>query len=87
MRRVDQTYTTIDITVDSYDEELIQKIKTLYPAISLARIAANKFNTGSVNLLKFYVYHWLHKNHKVVIHDIVNYFNKYNITTKVIRSL
>jgi hypothetical protein len=84
MRRVDQTYTTIDISVDAYDEELIQKIKTLYPAIALARISATKFSTESANLLKFYVYHWLHLNHLAVIHNIVNYFNKYTISKKVV---
>lgn len=84
MRRVDQTYTTLDITVDAYDEELIQSIKKLHPAISLARISATKFSTDSADLLKFYVYHWLYTDYNTVVQDIYNYFNKYVISKKVV---
>ena len=84
MRRVNQTFTMLDIVVDDYDENLIAKVKNLYPAIAIARISATKFNKDSTNLLKFYVYHWLHNDYKTVIFDINNYYNKYKITTKVV---
>ena len=84
MRRVNQTYTMLDIVVDDYDENLIAKVKNLYPAISIARISATKFSKDSTNLLKFYVYHWLHNDYKTVIFDINKYYNKYTITTKVV---
>jgi hypothetical protein len=84
MRRVNQTYTMLDIVVDDYDENLIAKVKNLHPAISIARISATKFSKDSSNLLKFYVYHWLHNDYKTVIFDINNYYNKYKITTKVV---
>ena len=84
MRRVNQTYTMLDIVVDDYDENLIAKVKNLHPAISIARISATKFSKDSTNLLKFYVYHWLHNDYKTVIFDINNYYNKYTITTKVV---
>lgn len=84
MRRVDQTYTMLDIVVDNYDENLISKVRNLHPTISIARISASKFGKDATNLLKFYVYHWLHDDYKTVIFDINNYFNKYTITTKVV---
>ena len=84
MRRVNQTYTMLNIVVDDYDENLIAKVKNLHPAISIARISASKFSKDSSNLLKFYVYHWLHNDYKTVIFDINNYYNKYTITTKVV---
>jgi hypothetical protein len=84
MRRVNQTYTMLNIVVDDYDENLIAKVKNLHPAISIARISATKFSKDSTNLLKFYVYHWLHNDYKTVIFDINNYYNKYKITTKVV---
>jgi len=84
MRRVNQTYTMLDIVVDDYDENLIAKVKNLHPAISIARISASKFSKDSSNLLKFYVYHWLHNDYKTVMFDIHNYYNKYKITTKVV---
>ena len=84
MRRMNQTFTMLDIVVDNYDENLINEIKKLHPAISIARISATKFSKDSTNLLKFYVYHWLHDDYETVIFDINNYFNKYTITTKVV---
>ena len=84
MRRVNQTYSMLDIVVDDYDETVIAKVKNLYPSISIARISATKFSKDSTNLLKFYVYHWLHNDYKTVIFDINNYYNKYKITTKVV---
>jgi len=84
MKRVNQTYTMLDIVVDDYDENLIAKVKNLHPAISIARISASKFSKDSSNLLKFYVYHWLHNDYKTVMFDIHNYYNKYKITTKVV---
>lgn len=84
MRQINQTFTMLDIIVDNYDENLITKVKELHPAISIARISATKFSKDSTNLLKFYVYHWLHNDYKIVIFDINNYFNKYTITTKVV---
>ena len=84
MRRVNQTYTMLNIVVDDYDETIIAKLKQRYPAISIARVNATKFNKDSTNLLKFYVYHWLHNDYKTVMFDIHNYYNKYKITTKVV---
>lgn len=84
MRRVNQTYTMINIVVDGYDEEVINTLKQRYPALSIARVNATRFNKDSTNLLKFYVYHWLHNDYKTVIFDINNYYNKYTITTKVV---
>jgi len=84
MRRVNQTYTTIDVIVDEYDETIIAELKKRYPAISIARVNATRFNKDSTNLLKFYVYHWLHNDYKTVMFDIHNYYNKYKITTKVV---
>ena len=84
MRRVNQTFTMLDIVVDDYDENLISKIKNSHPTISIARISATKFSKDSTNLLKFYVYHWMHDDYKTVIFDINNYYNKYTITTKVV---
>ena len=84
MRRVNQTYTTIDIVVDNYDETIIAKLKQRYPSLSIARVNATKYNKDSTNLLKFYVYHWLHNDYKTVMFDIHNYYNKYKITTKVV---
>lgn len=84
MRQVLQTYTMIDIEVNDYDETLITKLKNLYPCLSIARITASKFNKDSTNVLKFYVYHWLFDTHESAIFDIKYYFNKYNITTKVV---
>ncbi len=84
MRRVNQTYTMLDIIVDDYDENLINKVKKIHPIISIARISATKFSKDSTNLLKFYVYHWLYNDYKTVIFDINNYFNKYTIKTKVV---
>ena len=84
MRRMNQTFTMLDIVVDNYDENLINEVKKLHPAISIARISATKFSKDSTNLLKFYVYHWLHNDYKTVIFNINNYFNKYTITTKVV---
>ena len=84
MRRVDQTYTMIDIVVDDYDEKVIITLKQRYPSLSIARVNATRFNKDSTNLLKFYVYHWLLDDHKTVIFDINNYYNKYTITTKVV---
>ena len=84
MRRVNQTFTMLDIVVDNYDENIINEVKKLHPAISIARISATKFSKDSTNLLKFYVYHWLHNDYKTVIFNINNYFNKYTITTKVV---
>ena len=84
MRRVNQTYTMINIVVDEYDENVITTLKQRYPALSIARVNATRFNKDSTNLLKFYVYHWLHNDYKTVIFDINNYYNKYTITTKVV---
>lgn len=87
MKRVDQTYTTMDINVSEYDESVISELKRRYPALSLARVSASKFSKDSSNSLKFYIYHWMFDNYESAIFDINNYYNKYNITTKVIRSL
>ena len=84
MRRVNQTFTTIDIIVDEYDEKNINELKQRYPALSIARVNATKFNKDSTNLLKFYLYHWIFDNYKSAIFDINNYYNKYKITTKVV---
>jgi hypothetical protein len=84
MRQVDQTYTTIDIVVDEFDEQVIDTLKQRYPALSVARVNATKFNKNSTNLLKFYLYHWIFDNYKSAIVDINNYYNKYTITTKVV---
>lgn len=83
MRRVDQTYTMIDVEVDTYDEETISKLKLCYPALAVARINSTKFDKDSKNSLKFYIYHWLIDNYKSAIIDINYYYNKYKITTKV----
>jgi hypothetical protein len=84
MRRVNQTFTTIDIVVDKYDEKNINELKQRYPALSIARVNATKFNKDSTNLLKFYLYHWMFNNYESAIFDINNYYNKYTITTKVV---
>ena len=84
MRRANQTYTMIDIVVDGYDEKVIATLKQRYPALSIARVNATKFNKDSTNLLKFYLYHWIFDNYKSAIVDINNYYNKYTITTKVV---
>lgn len=84
MRRVDQTYTTIDVIVDEYDETIITELKRRYPVLSIARVNATKFNKDSTNLLKFYLYHWMFDNYETAIFDINNYYNKYTITTKVV---
>jgi hypothetical protein len=84
MRSVNQTYTTIDIIVDDYDEKVIATLKQRYPALSIARVNATKFNKDSINLLKFYLYHWIFDNYESAIFDINNYYNKYTITTKVV---
>lgn len=84
MRRIDQTYTTIDIVVDDYDETIINELKRRYPVLALARVNATKFNKDSTNLLKFYLYHWIFDNYESAIFDINNYYNKYTITTKVV---
>jgi hypothetical protein len=84
MRRVNQTFTTIDIIVDKYDEKNINELKQRYPALSIARVNATKFNKDSTNLLKFYLYHWMFDNYESAIFDINNYYNKYTITTKVV---
>ena len=84
MRSVNQTYTMIDIVVDDYDETIIDELKHRYPVLAVARVNATKFSKDSTNLLKFYVYHWLHNDYKTVIFDINNYYNKYTITTKVV---
>ena len=83
-RDINQTYTMINIVVDEYDEKIIDKLKQSYPTLAIARVNATKFNADSTNLLKFYVYHWLHDNYKSVIFDINYYYNKYTITTKVV---
>jgi len=83
-RNVDQTYTTIDIIVDAYDDAVINKLKQIYPVLAIARVNATKFNKDSTNLLKFYLYHWLFDNYESAIVDIKNYYNKYTITTKVV---
>lgn len=84
MKRVDQTYTMIDIIVDEYNEDIITTLKQRYPALALARVNATKFNKDSTNSIKFYVYHWLLDDYQTVIFDINNYYNKYTITTKVV---
>lgn len=84
MKRVDQTYTMIDIIVDEYNEDIITTLKQRYPALALARVNATKFNKDSTNSIKFYVYHWLLDDHETVIFDINKYYNKYTITTKVV---
>ena len=83
-RRIDQTYTTIDIVVDAYDDSIINKLKQRYPVLAIARVNATKFNKDSTNLLKFYLYHWIFDNYKSAIRDINDYYNKYTITTKVV---
>jgi hypothetical protein len=83
-RNVDQTYTTIDIIVDVYDDAIINKLKQKYPVLTIARVNATKFNKDSTNLLKFYLYHWLFDNYESAIVDIKNYYNKYTIITKAI---
>ena len=83
-RNVDQTYTTIDIIVDIYDDAIINKLKQKYPVLAIARVNATKFNKDSTNLLKFYLYHWLFDNYESAIVNIKNYYNKYTITTKVV---
>lgn len=84
MKRENQTYTTIDIIVDDYDEKIIATLKQRYPSLSIARVNATRFNKDSTNLLKFYLYHWLLDDYKTVMFDINNYYNKYKITTKVV---
>lgn len=84
MKQANQTYTTIDIIVDEYDEPFINELKQRYPALSIARVNATRFNKDSTNLLKFYIYHWIFDNYESAIFDINNYYNKYTITTKVI---
>lgn len=84
MRRIDQTYTTIDIQIDDFDETIINELKRRYPVLALARVNATKFNKDSTNLLKFYLYHWIFDNYESAIFDINNYYNKYTITTKVV---
>lgn len=84
MKRANQTYTTIDIIVDEYDEPFINELKQRYPALSIARVNATRFNKDSTNLLKFYIYHWIFDNYESAIFDINNYYNKYTITTKVV---
>lgn len=84
MRSVNQTYTTIDIVVDDYDETIIDELKHRYPVLAVARVNATKFNKDSTNLLKFYLYHWIFDDYKSAIVDINNYYNKYTITTKVV---
>ena len=85
MKRVDQTYTMIDVEVDAYDEDVISNLKLCYPSLALARTSATKFNKDSKNTLKFYVYHWLVDDYKSAISDINNYYNKYKITAKVLK--
>ena len=85
MRRVHQTYTMIDVEVDSYDEDVISTLKLRYPSLALARTNATKFNKDSKNTLKFYVYHWIFDNYESAIFDINNYYNKYKITAKVVK--
>ena len=84
MRQVDQTYTMINIVVDDYDENIIATLKQRYPALSIARVNATKFNKDSTNSIKFYLYHWIFDNYESAIVDINNYYNKYTITTKVV---
>ena len=84
MRRVNQTYTMINIVVDGYDENIIATLKQRYPALSIARVNATKFNKDSTNSIKFYLYHWIFDNYESAIVDINNYYNKYTITTKVV---
>lgn len=84
MRKVDQTYTTIDIIVDEFDEIFINELKQRYPVLAVARVNATKFNKDSNNLLKFYLYHWLFDNYESAIVDINKYYNKHKIITKIV---
>ena len=84
MRRVDQTYTVIDVSLPEYPENQILKLKAQYPSLALARISATKFNTAATATLKFYVYHWLYTDYTAAVQDIYNYFNKYAISKKVV---
>lgn len=85
MRRIDQPYTMIDVEIDLYDEDIISALKLRYPSLALARTNATKFNKDSKNTLKFYVYHWLIDDYKSAIFDINHFYNKYKITTKVVK--
>jgi len=87
IKRVDQTYTIIDIIVDEFDEMLINELKCKYPVLAVARVNATKFHKNSTNLLKFYLYHWMFKDYKSAIFDINNHYKKYSITKKVVEHL
>ena len=84
MIRVDQTYTVIDVELGDFPEEQIQALKNKYPSLALARISATKFNSNVGQKLKFYVYHWLYTDYSAAVQDILQSFNKYTASKKVV---
>lgn len=83
-RSVNQSNTLVDITLDKFDDGLIDTIKAKYPMISVGRSESNRFYESLGNNLKFFISHFYFPNAQIVADEIKSYYDNYDIKVKSI---
>lgn len=57
IRKIDQAYTLIDITVSEFDDTVIKMLMGKHSSLASARSSKTKFGGEDNNSLKFFVHH------------------------------
>lgn len=84
-RLIDQSYTLIDITVDQFDNSIINTIKTKYPMIAIGRSETNRFNASLGNNLKFFITHLYFDDVTDTVNDIKKYYDNYSVKVQLVK--
>lgn len=86
IRKLDQSYTLIDIYVDEFNDSAITGLMRRYSCLASARMSTSKFGLETRNTLKFYVHHifFNKQDRKTVIEEIRSTFADKEISMKVL---
>lgn len=84
-RLIDQSYTLIDITVDQFDNSIIDTIKAKYPMIAIGRSEINRYNSSLGNNLKFFITHLYFDDVTDTVNDIKKYYYNYSVKVHIVK--
>lgn len=82
---IDQSYTMIDIKLNTFDDDVISGLMSKYPKLASARIEGRNKFSESGKCLKFYIHHMFFDNRDAAIKDIMHAFKGNEISIRTIK--
>ena len=82
-KKIDQSFTMVDISVHEFDDRVIGSIMNEHRHLAAARIQSNRFSAATSSRLIFYIHHRFFDSVDAVINDIKHNFKNHDILIKV----